>query len=468
MSVQRRRNALTTALAAAVAGVLLLLPQAGPQPSAIAADPPLTRAGETLFVYRVAGAAGEAERLFAAGFDVLEQRQGADLFVLGDRAASGRLSGAGFPATVDKVLPAPPWNPPARRDNSVRLPGDLDETYYGGYHTVNAQYAHLDQVAADHPDLAEVVTYGQSWRKSKGQPNGYDLKAICLTKKNAGDCARSTGAPKPRFFLMGQIHAREITTGDVAWRWIDYLAGNYGKDDAVTKLMDTTELWVVPIANPDGVDVVQQGGDNPVPQRKNVDSANGNCGVPNTGVDLNRNAGSHWGASGISHQPCSAVYLGPSPDSEVENVALERLFTSLYPDRRGSGDGTAAPADTKGLFITLHSYASAVIFPWNFSHTTHTGNDAALRSLGGQLGGILGYPAGQAGEVLYDAAGGTDDWVYDQLGVASYTIEVGDNQGRGCDGFLPRYSCQGDYFWPKMRPALLLAAQRAAAPYQGG
>lgn len=56
--------------------------------------------------------------------------------------------------------------------------------------------------------------------------------------------------------MMGQLHARELTTGDMAWRWIDHLVTNYGSDSEITNLLDTTEIWVVPMANPDGVDIV--------------------------------------------------------------------------------------------------------------------------------------------------------------------------------------------------------------------
>ena len=47
-----------------------------------------------------------------------------------------------------------------------------------------------------HPDLATTFTYGQSWLKSKGKA-GYDLKGICITKKQAGDCALNPTRPSP-------------------------------------------------------------------------------------------------------------------------------------------------------------------------------------------------------------------------------------------------------------------------------
>lgn len=405
-------------------------------------------------VYRVVGGAQHADELLGSGLDVLEERSGNDLFVLGDAGTPVVVNSLGLTATVARTITTPTWPAPLVDD----------DTYYGGYHTVTGQYAHLDQVASAHTDLATEVTYGQSWLKEQGR-GGYDLKAICLTHKQPGDCELSPSAAKPRFFLHAQIHAREITTGDVAYRWIDYLVTNYGIDDEVTKLLDSTEVWVVPIANPDGVDIVQQGGDNPILQRKNADDAVQDCGTGNTGVDLNRNAGTHFGYSGSSDDPCDETFMGPSADSEPENSALESLLTKLYPDTRADGDSAPADASTKGMFITLHSDASQVLFPWGHDSTVHTGNDASLRSFGSQLGDLLGYPSGQAGELLYDSSGGTDDWTYDKLGVPAYTIEIGDNDSGQCGGFLPVYSCQDSYFWPKLRPGLMLAAQKASNPY---
>ncbi|MGE7438155.1 M14 family zinc carboxypeptidase [Kitasatospora sp. NPDC001175] len=447
------------ASAGAMAALAALALPALSRADTASADPSSGRA----VVYRVPiRGAGDPQKLLAGGFDVLEKRQGKDLFVLGDPAVGERLHRLGFSWSVDRTLPG-------GRSSARTAPGaGVNDTYYGGYRTVDAQYAHLDQTIAAHPGLATVVTYGQSWRKQNGQPGGYDLKAVCITKLTQGDCRLDPNSAKPRFFLMSQIHAREITTGEVSWRWIDYLTGSYGTDPTVTALLDSTEMWVVPIANPDGVDIVQQGGDNPNLQRKNADDTNGSSCDWNgqIGIDLNRNAGTHWGASGTSDQPCDETYLGPNSDSETENSALENLFRELYPAVRGGGDSAPAPADTRGVMITLHSDAGMVLFPWEYDHTVHTGNDAALRAMAARMGSITGYQYGQAGEILYDAAGGTDDWTYDKLGLASFTIEVGDSDGRGCDGFLPPYSCQDGYFWPKLRPALLYAAQHAASPYR--
>ncbi|MFI9010072.1 M14 family zinc carboxypeptidase [Actinosynnema sp. NPDC053489] len=459
-----RRSAL--ALAAAGAAVAAVITgstpgTAGPAPGAA----PGAAAGPT-YVYRVRAPLGDAARdLLDRGFDVLEHRDGDDLFVLGDAGTGARIGETGFSAVVDEVLPPARWRPPGRSRSSA---ADVDETYFGGYHTVNAQWAHLDQVAQRYPGLAAVVDYGDSWRRTQGS-GGYDLRVICLTKRNAGDCAVDPSAPKPRFFVLGQLHAREITTGDVAWRWIDHLTAGYGTDPEVTALLDSTEVWVVPIANPDGVDVVQQGGNSPRYQRKNANTANGsNCSGSSSsqvGVDLNRNTDSHWGGTGTSARPCDQTYKGPSANSEVETKALQALWRGLYRDRRGTGTTDAAPADTTGVVVSLHSYANLVLFPWGWTTSYKTGNDAPLRAMAKDLAALAGgWKYGQPGEVLYDAAGGTDDWVYDELGVASFVWEVGPASG-SCSGFFPTYSCQTSTFWPKVGPMLTYAAKRAADPY---
>ncbi len=419
---------------------------------------------QTVVIYRVQTREprADAQRLINSGYDLLERRQGDNLFVAGDTSTAAGLRHLGFtPAVVDTLTEKTP--------SSTRVSQAVGDTYDGGYHTVTAQYSHMDDTASQHPDLAKVVTYGQSWLKQQGR-GGRDLKAICITKITSGDCALSPNSTKPRFFLMSQIHARELTTGEMSWRWIDALISGYGKDSAITQLMDSTEMWVVPDANPDGVDMVAAGGDNPVLQRKNADDAHGTrCGVSaynQIGVDLNRNAGTHWDTSGTSNAPCDQTYGGPAADSEVENTALESLFRELFPAvRTGTGDTDPAPSTAKGMMITLHSDASMVLFPWESDATVHTGNDTALRALAAHMASLTGYQYGQAGEILYNASGGTDDWTYDKLGLASFTIEIGDSDGAGCDGFTPPYSCQDSYFWPKMEPALLYAAQHAASPY---
>ena len=187
--MSRRRTFSIVVAHAAIAALIL----AAPQPRAAVAD-----SGQ-LFVYRVSAASdAAAQRLFDRGFDVLENRAGGDLFVLGNAATADKLRAAGFQPAIAEKIDTGGWQAPSTRlvpDAVGPTVAPIDETYDGGYHTVRAQYAHLDQVAAAHPELATVVDYGDSFLKTRNASTGYDLKAICLTRKAAGDCALTPTAP---------------------------------------------------------------------------------------------------------------------------------------------------------------------------------------------------------------------------------------------------------------------------------
>ncbi|WP_290057930.1 M14 family zinc carboxypeptidase [Amycolatopsis solani] len=407
---------------------------------------------DTPVFWRVPATAAQAQALTEAGFDVEEGDAGA-VHVVGGQGVANQLRARGFrPSffdTVYKELPA--------QGNALAA-----DTYYGGYRTVTAHENHLAQVASAHPDLATKYTIGQSWKKTKGQ-GGHDIQALCLTKKQTGDCTLSTTSAKPKFFLMAQIHARELSTGELAWRWIDYLADGYATDATAKSILDTTEVWVVPIANPDGVDIVASGGNSPKLQRKNADNSRGSCTGTNIGIDLNRNSTFKWG--GDSNSACSETYQGVSAGSEPETQALEKLARAIFPDQRGTGNNDPAPATAKGTMITLHSYGNDIIIPWGFTQATSP-NDAQYRKLGAKYAASNGYLVGTNEETVgYDTSGTTDDFTYGELGVASVTFEVGGSSGT-CGGFLPRYTCVDSTFWPKNKGALIAAAKAAAAPYQ--
>jgi hypothetical protein len=458
MRLSRTRKA-GCVLFVAVAATALCTQPASADPTAQS-----TRQSTQLSVYRVPAASeAAAQRLIAGGFDVLERRDGADLFVLGDASTPARLRADGFTTSGAQPLAPADWTAPASQfaPDAVSPAAAVDETYDGGYHTLNAQYAHLDLIAANHPDLATVVDYGNSYLKTRNAAAGYDLKAICITHKQAGDCALNPNSPKPRFLLMTQIHAREIVTGDISWRFIDHLANDYATDSSVSTLLNSTEIWVIPVVNPDGVAEVQLGGNHPYLQRKNMHGSgctNPPTGSTQFGVDLNRNTSTHWHTTGIDTSLCGQQYPGASANSEPETTAIEALFRELFADQRGTGDSTPAPATTRGAMITMHSDAGMNLFPWGWTNT-HTGNDAKLRAIAAKMSTYNGYPYGQPGQILYNASGTSDDWAYGELGIASFTIEVD-----SCGSFTPPYSCTASNY-SKNLGALMYVAGIARAPY---
>jgi carboxypeptidase T len=146
----------------------------------------------------------------------------------------------------------------------------------------------------------------------------------------------------------------------------------------------------------------------------------------NRGVDLNRNFSFTWnttGGVGSSGSACNLTYRGPSAGSEPETQALEAYIRSLWPDRRGPGANDAAPADTSGIHLDIHSYSQLVLWPWGETETPAP-NGTALQTLGRRLAWFNGYTPQQS-IGLYPTDGTSDAPSYGELGVASYTIETG-------------------------------------------
>jgi hypothetical protein len=454
---------------AAFVCALALLSTLSTAPSSLSAAQ--TAPAATAYVLRVyLNTPQDVTALTSGHWDVLEARGKDYLLVQGDDTTITELRAAGYTVQIDHVL------------NTSTAQSPFSSAYYGGYRTVAEHYQHMNDVATLHPTLAVTVTYGVSWRRSVSATQGYALQAICITHQRPGDCALSPNSDKPRFFMMAAIHARELTTAELAWRWIDYLVNNDSVDPNVTALLEYNELWVVPLANPDGRVIVEAGGNSPYMQRKNANNTAGSCSNPPStwnqyGVDLNRNASFKWGVAGTSSDPCDQTYLGTSQASEPEEQALESLMTNLFPAQRGPLDTDAAPITSTGIMLTLHSYANLVLLPWGWTECYGSAcsaglrapNDTALRALAFHMSYYNGFYTGQASEALYATGGTTDDWAYGKLGIPGFTFEVGSNNfNETCSDFDPPYACQDSLFWPQNVGAFVYMAQVARQPYALG
>ncbi len=374
-----------------------------------------------------------------------------------DEAAIARLRALGYTVTVDaartanaRSAAAPPVAAGAAPPGTI--PG------YACYRTVDQTYADMQALATAHPRLAQWIDYGDTWDKLQpGGAPGLDLRALVITN-------RDRSGPKFPFVVIASIHARELATAEVAVRFAEQLVGGYGIDPTVTWLLDYGEVTIVPMANPDGRKIAEQ----LVYWRKNTHNEGACSAQPNLystyGVDLNRNSSFGWGActaAGCSSTDlCSLTYRGEGPASEPETEALQSYLSTLFADQRGPGMGDAAPADTEGLFISLHSYGELVLYPWG-----HTGdatpNGPELQALGDRFSAVTGYRVCQAGApgCLYATDGTTDDWSYGTLGVASYTFEMGTQFFEGCGTFESTIR-------PDVTEALIYGATAARRPYQ--
>ncbi|MFZ4740234.1 MAG: M14 family zinc carboxypeptidase [Bacteroidales bacterium] len=82
---------------------------------------------------------------------------------------------------------------------------------------------------------------------------------------------------EPKFLYTSSMHGDELTGYILMLRLIDYLLSNYGTNARVTNMLNNMEIWINPLANPDGT---YAGGNSTV---ANATRTNAN------GVDFNRN-----------------------------------------------------------------------------------------------------------------------------------------------------------------------------------
>ncbi len=320
---------------------------------------------------------------------------------------------------------------------------------YSCYETVEETFAVGDAFIAAHPTLASWVSAGSSWLKTQGA-GGYDMKVLKLTNS----AVVPASGDKPKLFINSAIHAREYTTAPLVLEFARWLVNGYGSNADATWIMDHHEVHLMLQTNPDGRKKAETG----LSWRKNVDNAycaNSN----NRGIDLNRNFSATWNVTsgqGSSGSQCDLTYRGPSAGSEPETQAVEAYIRSLWPDRRGPGLNDPAPADTSGIHLDIHSYSQLVLWPWGET-AAPAPNANALQTLGRRLAYFNGYTPQQS-IGLYPTDGTSDAPSYYELGVPSFTIELG-------SAFFESCSTYTNTTKPKNLPALIYAAKVVRTPY---
>lgn len=316
------------------------------------------------------------------------------------------------------------------------------------YPTVEETLQQGSSLAADYPKLASWVDIGDSWNKANGQ-SGYDLMVLKITNKDIIE-------EKPKLFIHSSMHAREYTPAALTLDFANHLLTNYADDADIRWIVDYHEVHVLFHMNPDGRKIAETS----VLQRKNtnqnhcLDSADGTVGV-----DLNRNFAYFWNttANGSSGNDCAETFRGASAESEPETQAVSNYIRGLFPDARGPGDNDAAPEDTSGIHLDIHSYSELVL--WPYGHTTNESpNNQGFTELGNKLAWFNDYtPMQSIG--LYPTDGTSDDVSYGELGIAALTFELGTS-------FFQQCSVYENSIKPDNLNALIYAAKASSAPYK--
>ena len=248
---------------------------------------------------------------------------------------------------------------------------------------------------------------------------------------------------EPKFLFLGQCHAEEIYGVEITMELINKFLhpGPQYHLQNMQAILQSSEVWVVPAYNPEGLTVVH--GDSvdgnwlqDISYRKNKRDVNLNgifdfdntaeAGNDSDGVDLNRNYNFNWifgdGAwveDYGNYQSHFDYYRGESPFSEnetqiIRDFALEKKFM---------------------LSIAYHSSRSGnvseqIIFPWMWDGGKSSPDYPVISSLAMGISNLIPTETGVEFANYITVAGvsrkgNAHDWFYTETGCIQFLIEVG-------------------------------------------
>ena len=289
------------------------------------------------------------------------------------------------------------------------------------YRTYAETYAEIIDIADNNSSFVDLFSLGESQGKlyyndDYGNYEDFQHDIWCLKISDNPQ----VNEDEPNVYYAAAIHAREPISLEVDMHILHHIVDNYGIDPEITYWVDNTQIWFIPLMNPDGHKLVREYYS--YNHRKNIrdNDGDGNADANNyDGVDLNRNFGYVWGPNGTSSTPSSSIYNGPNAWSEPEVVYVRDLLRS-YNFWGG---------------ITYHSSGQYVLYPLGHlpgvcAYDHEIMHDLAVEmantiprynSSGTQVGY---YTPLQAVDFGYTCQGTMGDWGYSEQRMFAYTLEL--------------------------------------------
>lgn len=258
-------------------------------------------------------------------------------------------------------------------------------------------------LAVRYPDLVKVTT-----RDFKTE--GYDGKEESLRVPSplryvTLSTGKKSDREKPGVLLMASPHAREKVNPLVMVELLEELCANYnpGSSDPkireITTLVDSLNIYIVPVSNPDGLSYAVH---DDARWRKTRSSIPGS---QEKGVDINRNFDYMWEPS----EPSAQTYSGTAPFSEPETRHIARIAEE-HPDIRFACD--------------FHSMGEEVRIPVGIEDS---GDMEIYRTVQQRMISAIGESRGKHYEPVFSDVvnGASDDYLYHKKGIYALVVEDG-------------------------------------------
>ena len=304
----------------------------------------------------------------------------------------------------------------------------------------------LQQTALDHPQITRLEQIGTTVA-------GRAIWALLISDNAALD------ENEPALMFNAATHGREVMTPEVIVDMIDWLTDRYATDAAIAARVDATQIWLVPMVNPDGVDLVFQ---TDRWWRKNASDYDDNGRITwKDGVDLNRNY--EWGWSneclGSSDVYSDATYRGVAEVSEPEVATMIEFGRRIRPV----------------IYVEYHSWGEDVFYALGCDPslapqltTIQDPNQQISRVIAEEYAALLTQADGEVGFLASSFGNrvngiGRDQHAHDSGSISFVTELNGPNEG-----FQPSYAAWRDATVEGQRAGWLWLIDRVAGAAVGG
>lgn len=262
------------------------------------------------------------------------------------------------------------------------VPSNFNLGSMGGFYTYQEFIAEIDAMAAQYPNLITTKAPIGNFQSIENRP----IYWVRLSDNPNSDEA------EPEVLYTSVHHAREPNSLSEVIFYMWYLLENYNSSAEIKFLVDNTEMYFVPMVNPDGYIYNQT--TNPSGGgmwRKNRRLNSGGS----YGVDLNRNYSYGWGTTGTTTTQSNDTYCGTSAFSEPETQAIKWFCENR---------------DFQYAF-NAHTYANDILFPIGTTTAEFAVDHNYFQAFTHHMVQYNGY-ANIKSSSLYPASGDSDDYMY--------------------------------------------------------
>jgi murein tripeptide amidase MpaA len=310
------------------------------------------------------------------------------------------------------------------------------------YHDYSEMVRAIDRAVADHGAIVRKMSIGRSYR-------GRTIWMVKISDNVRRD------ENEPEVLFDGLHHAREHLSAEMALSILELLTDRYRRGSRVKRLVDSREIFIVPMVNPDGLAYDLRG--DPYRHWRKNRQPNG-TGRP-VGTDLNRNYGYRWGCcGGSSGNPGSDTYRGRRAWSAPEVRAVRDFVESRVVDGR----------QRIRTAITFHSAGEQILWPYGYTRRDvpsdmTRADKRVFRTLALEMAATNGYRPMQSSS-LYVTDGDEIDWLYGRHRIFAYTFEMFPGSG-GANRHYPPDEVIGRET-SRNHAAVLLLIAMADCPYR--